>query len=46
MIRLLSASPRQHSAILIITHQTQAVYALLYPSQCKDAYSTVFMLWF
>ncbi len=30
----------QRSAILDITHRTQAVYALLYPPQCKDVYST------
>ncbi len=39
-ICLLSVSPRQRNAILDITHRTQVVYALLYPLQCKDAYST------
>ncbi len=32
-IRLLSVSPRKHSAILDITHRTHAAYALLYPMQ-------------
>ncbi len=36
-IRLLSLSPCHHSAILDITHRTQAVYALLHQLQCKDA---------
>ncbi len=39
-IRLLSVSPRHRSAILDIAHRTQAAYALLYPPQHKDAYST------
>ncbi len=39
-IRLLSVSPHQRSAILDITHQTHAAYALLHPPQHKDAYST------
>ncbi len=39
-IHLHSVSPRQRSAILDITHRTQAAYALLYPPQHKDASST------
>ncbi len=39
-IHLLSVSPRHCSAILDITHRTQAAYALLHPPQCKDVYST------
>ncbi len=35
-----SVSPRHCSAILEIMHRTQTVYALLYPPQHKDAYST------
>ncbi len=39
-IRLLSVSPRQRSAILDITHRTQATYTLLHSPQRKGAYST------
>ncbi len=38
-----SVSPRHCSAILEIMHRTQTVYALVYPPQHKDAYSTVYL---
>ncbi len=39
-LQFVSVSPHQRSAILDITHQTHAAYALLHPPQHKDAYST------
>ncbi len=41
-IRLLSVSPRQHSAILDITHRTQAAYALLHLPQWKKSLICIF----